>query len=136
MNRIVKDNVQKIQFSTVPKLRTEVDKTKSFINGEKHNLGKIDEFQKKKDEVKRDVKRFNDTLVDLKSREKSPNFKKKERLLLKLGKDIKDEQPKLDQINIQIRDFKNTAQLEKEGYQRLVEGEAAEIEKAAYRRIY
>ena len=49
------------------------------------------------------MKRFKETLTDLKGREKSPTYKKKERLVLKLSKNIKQEQPKLDEINNQIR---------------------------------
>ena len=49
------------------------------------------------------MKRFKETLTDLKGREKSPTYKKKERLVLKLSKNIKEEQPKLDEINNQIR---------------------------------
>lgn len=62
-------------------------------------------------QIKRDAKRFAETLTELKSREKSPTYKKKERLVLKFSKDIKDEQPKLEQVNGKIRVFTQFQQI-------------------------
>ncbi len=130
---IVKDNNHKLQFAAVPSLKDEVDKKGKYVEEEKHHMGLVGEFEKKKEEINRDVKRFKETLTDLKGREKSPTSKKKERLVLKLSKDIKEEQPKLEEINAQIREFQTQAQLEKESYMRLIEAELQEVEKAEKR---
>ena len=95
--------MHKEQFATVPKLKQEVEKRKHYIEDEKQTIGKVDDNLKKKDEVKRDVKRFKDALTELQTREKSPTSKKKERLILKLSKDIKETQPVIEDFNAQIR---------------------------------
>jgi len=130
---IVKDNLHKLQFAAVPSLKDEVGKRVKYVEEEKHHMGLVGEFEKKKEEINRDVKRFKETLTDLKGREKSPTYKKKERLVLKLSKDIKEEQPKLEEINAQIREFQTQAQLEKESYMRLIEAQLQEVEKAEKR---
>lgn len=95
--------MHKQQFATVPKLREEVDQKKNYIEDQKHHINKVDDNLKKKDEAKRDVKRFQDALTELQTREKSPTSKKKERLILKLSKDIKETQPIIEDANAQIR---------------------------------
>lgn len=52
VERIVKDNLKKLRFHAVPKLKTEVAKKRVFIQDEKHNVSQAIEMEKAKAEVK------------------------------------------------------------------------------------
>jgi len=49
---IVRDNNHKLQFAAVPSLKDEVDKKCKFVEEEKHHMGMVGEFEKRKEEVR------------------------------------------------------------------------------------
>lgn len=76
-------------FQTVPKLKHEVARRRVYVEGEKHAMEETVAMERVKGDVKRDVERFRETLTNLRNRSESPTIRKNEKLVAKLGKELK-----------------------------------------------
>jgi hypothetical protein len=127
IERIVRDNIRKLTFQTVPKLKNEVARRRVFVEGEKHAVEETMAMERVKGDVKRDVERFKETLTTLKNRSESPTIKRHEKIVVKLGKELKTYTKEQTETLQKVRSFTDEAFIEKESYKNELEGVSIQI---------